>query len=162
MVKLKIMCPNVEELNFHIINKTFKYNMEEINKIFPNIKYLNLFVYRNFDLITLFNNIKNSKIEKLGIFIYKFYKNIDIRKHKKEEIKEEIIMNNIKNLRIDIDKNYDFMNEMLMNEIIKELFVYVQFPNLKNYKLYLNMNKLKNMNINRISKKYKIDYNYIN
>ena len=71
-------------------------------------------------------------------------------------------MNNIKNLRIDIDKNCDFMNESLMNEIFKELFVYIQFPNLKNYKLYLNMNKLKNMNINRISKKYKTDYNYIN
>ena len=58
MVKLKIKCLNVEELNFHIINKTFKYNMDEINRIFPNIKYLNLFIYRNFDLITLFNNIK--------------------------------------------------------------------------------------------------------
>ena len=111
MVKLKIICPNVEEFNFHIIDKSFKYNMEEINRIFPNIKYLNLFVYRNFDLINLFNQLKNSKIEKLGIFIYKFYKNKYIRKHKKEEIKE-IIMNNIKNLRIDIDKNCDFMNEM--------------------------------------------------
>ena len=34
MVKLKIICPNVEELNFHIIDKTFKYKMEEINNIF--------------------------------------------------------------------------------------------------------------------------------
>ena len=74
MVKLKIICPNVEELNFHIIDKTFKYNMEEINNIFPNIKYLNVFIYRNFDLINLFNQINNSKIEKLGIFIFKFYK----------------------------------------------------------------------------------------
>ena len=163
MVKLKIICPNVEELNFHIINKTFKYNMEEINRIFPNIKYLNLFIYRNFDLITLFNNIKNSKIEKLGIFIYKFYKN-NIRKKKKEKKEEikEIIMNNVTNLRIDIDKECDFISDFLMNEIIKDLFVYIQFPNLKKYKLYLNMNKLKDMNINKISKKYKIDYNYIN
>ena len=160
MVKVKIICPNVEELNFHIINKTFKDNMEEINTIFPNIKYLNVFIYRNFDLINLFNQLKNSKIEKLGIFIFKFYKN-NIRKDKKEEIKE-IIMNNVTNLRIDIDKNCDFMNDSLMNEIFKELFVYIQFPNLKNYKLYLNMNKLKNMNINRISNKYKTDYNYIN
>ena len=71
-------------------------------------------------------------------------------------------MNNIKNLRIDIDKECDFISDFLMNEIIKDLFVYIQFPNLKKYKLYLNMNKLKNMNINKISKKYKIDYNYIN
>ena len=159
MVKLKIICPNVEELNFHIIDKPFKYNMEEINNIFPNIKYLNLFIHRNFDLINLFNEIKDSKIEKLGIFIFKFYKNI--RKDKKEEIKE-IIMNNVTNLRIDIDKECDFINEFLMNEIIKDLFVYIQFPNLKKYKLYLNMNKLKDMYINKISKKYKIDYNYIN
>ena len=74
MVKLKIICPNVEELNFHIINKTFKYNMEEINNIFPNIKYLNLFIHRNFDLIDLFKKINTSKVEKLGIFIFKFYK----------------------------------------------------------------------------------------
>ena len=70
MVKLKIICPNVEELNFHIIDKTFKYKMEEINNIFPNIKYLNLFIHKNFDLIDLFDEIKNSKIEKLGIFIF--------------------------------------------------------------------------------------------
>ena len=159
MVKLRIICSNVEELNFHIIDKPFKSNMEEINKIFPNIKYLNLFIHRNFDLINLFNKINNSKIEKLGIFIFKFYKNI--KKDKKEEIKE-IIMNNITNLRVDIDKECDFINELLMNEIIKDLLVYIQFPNLKKYKLYLNMNKLKNMNINKISKKYKIDYNYIN
>ena len=75
-------------------------------------------------MINLFEQIKNSKIEKLGIFIYKFYKNKYIRKHKKEEIKE-IIMNNVQNLRIDIDKNCDFMNESLMNEIFKELFVYI-------------------------------------
>ena len=36
MVKLKIKCPKVEELNFHIIDKTFKYNIEEIKNIFPN------------------------------------------------------------------------------------------------------------------------------
>ena len=56
-IELNIICPNVEELNFHIIEKTFKYNMEEINNIFPNIKYLNLFIHRNFDLIDLFNKM---------------------------------------------------------------------------------------------------------
>ena len=71
-------------------------------------------------------------------------------------------MKNVTNLRIDIDKECDFISDFLMNEIIKDLFVYLQFPNLKKYKLYLNMNKLKDMNINKISKKYKIDYNYIN
>ena len=39
-------------------------------------------------------------------------------------------MNNVTNLRIDIDKECDFINELLMNKIIKELFVYIQFPNI--------------------------------
>ena len=59
------------------------------------------------------------------------------------------------NLRIEIDKEYDYITELL-----NELFNNIQFQNLEKYILNFNMNKFEN--INRIGKELKIDYNYIN
>ena len=58
-------------------------------------------------------------------------------------------------MRIEIDKEYDSINDLL-----NKLFNNIQFPNLEKYILYINMNKLRNMK--RIEKKFKNDYNYIN
>ena len=48
--------------------------MNEINKIFPNIKSLNLYIYNNIDLINLFNNIKYLKIDNLTIIFFMYEK----------------------------------------------------------------------------------------
>ena len=93
-IKLKIKFPNLEELTFYI-NKKLKYNdINEINKIFPNIKSLNLYIYNNIDLINLFNNIKDLKINNLAIIFLMF------EKYNYPKKKDEIILNNIIKLRI--------------------------------------------------------------
>ena len=150
-IKLNTKFPNLEELTFYI-NKKLKFNnIDKINEIFPNIKSLNLYIYYNFELFNLFNNIKDLKINNLSI-IFLMCEKYD---SKKKEKNVEIILENIKYLRIEIDKDYCFINQLL-----EFLFNNIKFPNLESYILYFNMIKFKNMK--RIRKRLKIDYNYIN
>ena len=148
-IKLKIKFPNLEELTFYI-NKKLKYNdINEINKIFPNIKSLNLYIYNNIDLINLFNNIKYLKIDNLTIIFFMY------EKYNYSKKKDEIILNNIINLRIEINKDYCFTNQLL-----EVLFNNIKFPNLESYILYFNMNKFENMK--RIGKRLKFFYTFYN
>ena len=102
--------------------------MNEINKIFPYIKSLNLYIYNNIDLINLFNNIKYLKIDNLTIIFFMY------EKYNYSKKKDEIILNNIINLRIEINKDYCFINQLL-----EVLFNNIMFPNLESYILYLNL-----------------------
>jgi len=146
-IKSNIKLINLEELHFYI-NETLKYNINEINNIFPNINSLNLFIIQNIDLIDLFRYIQQSKIMNLGIYFSLFRK----YNNSKSEI---IILDNIINLKIYINKNNCFINELFM-----ELFNNFQFPNLKSYILSFNINKFGVNEINRGN--LKIDYNFVN
>ena len=81
-------------------------------------------------------------------FIFSLYE-----KQKYSKLKSLIILDNVINLRIDIDKKYCFINELF-----KELFINFQFQNLKR----LNFNMHKSENNKRIRKRLNIDYNNIN
>jgi len=146
-IKLNIKLTKLKVLTFYI-NKISN-NINEINNIFPNIISLTLYIYCNIDLFNLFKTLKNSKIENLTIIFLLFEEYIYLYQ------KNEIYLDNIKNLRIEIDKEYCFTNELL-----KELFNHIKFPNLESYILSFNIYKFKNMK--RIKKEKKIDYNLIN
>jgi hypothetical protein len=147
-IKLEIIFSNVKELYFHINKSLKKYNISNINVLFPNITILNLYIYQNIHLIDIFNAIKKSNIIDLTI-IFSLYD-----KYNYSKSKTLIILDNIINLRIDIDKNYCFINELFL-----ELFISFQFPNLQTYYLTFNMNKYENNK--RISKGLNNDYNNI-
>ena len=93
-VDLKIICPKINELKC-FINNNFKYNNKEIMNIFPNIIIFNIFIQNKFDLNDFMNNLKDTKIQ-----------NLYINCEYEEEIKlnSKIILDNIKNLRIDYIK----------------------------------------------------------
>ena len=146
-IELNIIFPKVKELSLYI-DKNFEYKITGINKIFPSIITLNLYIYENIDLIGLFETV-TSKIEDLKMI---FSLN---EKYNYSKLKSLIILDNVINLRIDIDKQYCFINELF-----KEIFFNLQFPNLKSYILNFNMNKYENNK--RIGKKLNIDYNNIN
>jgi len=147
-IKLNIIFPNVEELSFYI-NKNLKSNITQINYIFPNIKSLKLFIFFNINLIELLKNIEKSKVTDL-IIIFSLNE-----KYNYSKLNSSIQFNNIINLRIDIDTNYCFINELFI-----EFFINIQFPNLISYILNFNMNKYKNNK--RFRKQLYNDYNYIN
>ncbi len=149
LIKLSIKFENVEELSFKI-NKDLKKNINEINNLFPNIKSLNLYIYINFDLINLLRNLTTSKIEDLKIFFLIYYE-----KYNNNLKNKLIILDKIINLKIDINKDYDYINE-----IFYDIFINIQFPNLKEYQLSFNMNNFGNNK--RIKKMLTDDYNYIN
>ena len=125
-IELDIILSNVEELSFYI-NANLKY-MNEINNIFPNIKSLKLYFCENIDLIDLFNCIYNSKIVNLTIFF------LIIEKYNISIIKYKIILDKIINLRIEIDKEYDSINELL-----NKLFNNIQFPNLEKFDKFIKI-----------------------
>ena len=67
LIDLKIICPNIEELNLKIIDED--YNSNELNNIFPKINIFNIFILKNFDLFNLLRDIKDSNIYILNIHI---------------------------------------------------------------------------------------------
>ena len=94
-VDLKIICPQVSELKI-FIDDDFKYINKEIMKIFPNILILNIFIQKKFDLNDFMDNLKDTKIQNL-------YINCEYEKEIK--LNSKLILDNIKNLRIDIYQN---------------------------------------------------------
>ena len=122
MIKLNINFPNVEELYLNI-EKKFRYNQNELNNIFPNMKSLIIFLETNFDLINLMRILNNSKIIKLKIFIFNNEKDYEYNSI------IEIISNNIKNLQIEIGKGC----EKFGFDFLFKLYNYVQFPYLEKY-----------------------------
>ena len=134
LIELKIICPNVEELSINI-NDNLEYNSKEIFNIFPNNKFLTLNVNNKFNLIDIIEYLNDSKIDSLHI-IFDFNECIE------NNFQKEIILKKIKNLRIDLYEN---------NNILNQLFNYIQFPNLENYQLNSNFTKLIN-NSNQLNK----------
>ena len=129
-IELNIICPNTEELNLYIYEEDREINKYEINNIFSNIITLKLYIFKSFDLIDFMDN-NNKKIKNLEIY-YKCDEYI--------KSKSKIILENIKNLRIE-----------------GNIFIYnnFKFPNLEYY--YLNIE-----NINNIQFEGDDDYDLIN
>ena len=122
MIKLKVIFINVEELYLNV-EKHYKYSQDELNKIFPNIKSLIIYVEENFDLINLIKIIQYSKIENLRILIFNYNNNIN------SNIISQIILDKIKILEIKIDKGCETFGFYFLFKI----FNYIQFPYLKEY-----------------------------
>ena len=105
LIDLKIICPNIEELNLNINDEDNFSN--ELNKIFPNINILKIYIKIKFDLFNLLKNLKDSNIYTLNIYIF----NIDDINY---EFESQIILKNIINLEININEeyknNYKFRN----------------------------------------------------
>ena len=129
-IELNIICPNTEELNLYIYEEDPEINKYEINNIFSNIITLKLYIFKSFDLIDFMDN-NNNKIKNLEIY-YKCDEYI--------KSKSKIIVENIKNLRIE-----------------GNIFIYNNFklPNLEYY--YLNIE-----NIEKIKFEGDNDYDLIN
>ena len=101
-IELNIICPNIKELNLYIYKEDPEINKYEINNIFSNIITLKLYILKsNFDLIDFMDN--NLRITNLEIY-YKCDKYI--------KSQSKIILENIKNLRIEgnIFNNFKFPN----------------------------------------------------
>ena len=150
LVETGISCPNLEELYLNIFDENLKYNLNQLNNIFPKLKVFNIiYIDNKFNLFDLMKNIKNTNIETLKIVIINF-----------EEINEIINLKNIylcletiKNLEIDIGKSYNNLNNFLF-----ELFNNIQFPFLEKYILHLNLNEFSN----QIIESKNNDFNIIN
>ena len=136
-VDLKIICPQVNVLKCFIDNN-FKYNNKEIMKIFPNIIILNIFIQKQFNLNDFMNNLKDTKIQNL-------YINCEYEENIK--LKSKLILDNIKNLRIDINNN-----------LLIDIFNYIEFNNLESYEINSNFNHF----IQNIEQIENNDYNSIN
>ena len=108
------------------------------------MKIFNIYIEREFNIFNLMKNLINSKLETLKIFIY----NNDIN----YKIDSQIILSNIKNLEIDIEKGYN-LNDFLFN-----FFNHIQFPSLEQYILNLDLNQFNHQILNSNNN----DYNIIN
>ena len=95
LIELKIICPNIEELNLKIIDED--YNSNELNNIFQNINILKIIILKKFDLFNLLKDIKDSNIYILNIYIFN---NDDIN----YEFESQIILKKIINLEINLMK----------------------------------------------------------
>ena len=139
-VDLKIICPKINKLKCFIDNN-FKYNNKEIMNIFPNIITLTIFIQNKFDLNDFMNYLKDTKIQ-----------NLYINCEYEEEIKlnSKIILDNIKDLRIDIYQN---------NYLLSDIFNYIEFRKLESYEINCNLNELIKINMEQNENN---DYNYVN
>ena len=144
IIELKIICSNIEEVNLYVYDDDLKYNYSVINDIFPNMKKFTIYIERKFNIFNLMMILINSKIETLKIFIY----DNDIN----YKIDSQIILSNIRNLEIDIEKGYN-LNDFLFN-----FFNHIQFPSLEQYILNLDLNQFNNQKLNSNNN----DYNIIN
>ena len=131
LIELKIICPNIEELNLNIIDED--YNSNELNNIFPNINILNISILEKFNLFNLLRDIKDSNIYTLNIYIFN---NDDIN----YEFESQIILKNIINLEININVEYK-------NNFIFEFFNNIELPYLKQYILNFNSNQFINQKL---------------
>ena len=143
-INSNIICPNVNELNLYVLKIDYdnnEYYKKDIIHIFPNISTLKFNLYKSFDIIDLIRALYNTKIEKIEIYF-----KLSIKAFSKYN-KEIIILKNIKYLLIEGDYDTIFNN--------------IQFPNLENYQLNIDLYKFRNnKNINKIEE---IDeYNSIN
>ena len=146
LIELKIICFNIEELNLEVFDEDLKYNYNEINNIFPNMKIFNIYIEREFNIFDLMKNLINSKLEILKIFIYNYGFEINYK------FDYHIILKNIKNLEINIEEGYN-INDFLFN-----FFNNIQFPSLKQYILNLDLNQFNH----QILTPNNYDYNIIN
>ena len=144
LIDLKIICPNIDELNLNILENTLKYNINEINYLFPNIQVLNLYIESNFNILELIAIIINSNIKTLKISIDDDI-NIDFK------IESQLILESVEKLEINLQ---NISNVFLFNFLDK-----IQFPNLKKY--ILNFTIDDNIQINTLQFK-EYDYNIIN
>ena len=96
MIKLKVICPNIEELNLEICDIDFAYNNNELNILFPKMKKLSLYIRKKFDLFDLMRRLKDSdsQLNTLIIFVFDKYDNVTVYSN----IKSKIIFETIKNL----------------------------------------------------------------
>ena len=147
MFKLKAICPNIKELNLEIYNIDFKYNKNELNNPFPNMKKLSVYIKKQFDLFDLIRILKDSQVNTLIIFIFDNYQNVISC----SEIKTEIILQQINNLEIYIE------DECNINNCMYQFFKNIQFPYLTKYILNFDFTQInKNIDLNES------DYNIIN
>ena len=140
IIKSNIICNNVKILNLYIIDE---FNENRIIDIVPKLLTLKIYIQNKINLIELIKNINEMFVENLEIFVQ--YDELDYELNNKTSI----ILNNIKYLKF----------ENLNEQILLLMFNHIQFPNLKNYKLNFNSNKM-NKNLKIIEDNF--DYNKIN
>ncbi len=149
MIKFKVICPNIEELNLEICDIDFAYNNNELNILFPKMKKLSLYIRKKFDLFDLMRRLKDSdsQLNTLIIFIFDNYDNVIVY----SEIKSKIIFEKIKNLEIYIE------DECNINDFMYQFFNNIQFPYLTKYILNFDFTQInQNIDLNES------DYNIIN
>ena len=81
MIKFKVICPNIEELNLEICDIDFAYNNNELNILFPKMKKLSVYIRKKFDLFDLMRRLKDSdsQLNTLIIFVFDNYDNVTVR-----------------------------------------------------------------------------------
>ena len=127
IIKLKIICPNVNELTLDISGKEMNYNKTQLNYIFPNMKTLNIYIEKNFDLYELLSSLDNIQIETLKLFI--IHGNITF------QLKKQIILKTIKTLEINIKNKCN-------NNFLFQFLHYFKFPSLREFILFANFNEI--------------------
>ena len=149
MIKLKVICPNIEELNLEICDIDFAYNKNDLNILFPKMKKLSLYIRKKFDLFDLMRRLKDSdsQLNTLIIFVFDKYDNVTVYSN----IKSKIIFEKIKNLEIYIE------DECNINDFMYQFFNNIQFPYLTKYILNFDFTQInQNIDLNES------DYNIIN
>ena len=141
----------LEKLSLYIKQK-INYNEKNFNIVFPKLRFLNIYIGCNFDLITLINSF--SKIEELNIYLLS---SGNIRDSKTIP---KIIFEKLKILKIEINKESDLLYHELFNDFLNN----INIPNLNQYILNINFNKLiENIgNINEINIINDNNFNLIN
>ncbi len=127
IIKLKIICPNVNELTLDISGKETNYNKTQLNSIFPNMKTLNIYIEKNFDLFEFISSLDNIQIETLKLFI--IYGNITF------QLENQIILKTIKTLEIHIKNKCN-------NNFLFQFFYNLKFPSLREFILFANFNEI--------------------
>ena len=149
MIKFKVICPNIEELNLEICDIDFAYNKNDLNILFPKMKKLSLYIRKKFDLFDLMRRLKDSdsQLNTLIIFVFDNYDNVTVYSN----IKSKIIFEKIKNLEIYI------VDECNINDLMHQFFNNIQFPYLTKYILNFDFTQInQNIDLNES------DYNIIN
>ena len=103
------------------------YNKTQLNYIFPNMKTLNIYIEKNFDLYELLSSLDNIQIETLKLFI--IHGNITF------QLKKQIILKTIKTLEINIKNKCN-------NNFLFQFLHYFKFPSLREFILFANFNEI--------------------